>query len=255
MWELYDELIDGMTEDDRIEDLVIGPFWTAVISDRGSVGIAPVIIDNVVRFDFSFEPEKGMKLRETAGHLKSWNFFEASLALASVNAYYNDRERLGQVWGEDRIEELPGGRRSKKAFRKFCEERDSGRILMSEPIYDRDEISEMPGMIDVLRTRPDFRDYLATAWSELIPASDVLVLTGRAIMEKSAEKMLGCAVDNSLDIAFWGADVPLAPALKRYGNAELWGFVVDKPVELMDLSRRAMRRDDFLKTGHFVIIR
>lgn len=255
MWELYDNLIEGMTDEERIEDFVIGPFWTAVLSDRGSVGLAPVIIDNIVRFDFSFAPEKGMSLNEAAGHLKSWNFFEASLALASVNAYYNAPDRVEKTWEENRREELPGGRRSKKAFRIFCEEHEKDRVLMSEPIYDRDEISEMSGIIDVLRNRPDFRDYLATAWDELIPASDLLVMSGRSIMEKSAEKMLDRASAESVKIAWWGVDVPLAPALKRSGDAELWGFVADKPQELMNLSRRAMQRDDFLKTGHFIIIR
>lgn len=255
MWELYDSLIEGMTEDDRIEDFVIGPFWTAVLSAGGSVGIAPVISENIVRFDFSFEPERGMSLRDAASHLRSWNFYEASLALASMNAYYNDRERLAGSWGEDGIEELSGGRRRNRAFKIFCEENDKSHILMSEPIYDREEIMDMPGMIDVMRTRPGFRDYLSAAWDELIPQADKLVLSGRAIMEKTAEKMIRLAESNSLQIAHWGVDVPLAAPLKEFGNAELWGFVVDKPGELMNMARRVMQRDEILKTGHFVIIR
>ena len=89
MWELYDNLIKNIQEDIKIEDLVIGTEFAMVISDCGA-GISRVLNDK--RFPFENKIKPNMKLKDLAKSIKSWNFVEASLGLAAINAFYNSKQ-------------------------------------------------------------------------------------------------------------------------------------------------------------------
>lgn len=264
MWELYDTLLEGMDETETAEDFLIGPRWAVVRSSSGSIGIAPVIVEQSDRFEFSYLPEKGMPLIEIASFLKSWNLKEASLALAAVNAFYNSQRRelpdgffadrnAGSSGETRRV--LPGGRRVRKAFQTFCEEHSSeGLMILAEPVYDQEELAELPGRKQVLRIDPESQDYLYTAGYQLIPEADCLVLSGRTLVDKTAERMVELAVRNSVETFFFGSDVPLCPAFHQHGLHGIWGLVVDKAEDLMKIARVSMSRDSLLKTGHFEVL-
>ena len=247
MWELYDSLLDGMEETETAEEFLIGPRWAAVRSSRGSVGIAPVNTEINDRFDFSYLPEKGMPLKEIATYIRSWNFTESSLALAAINAYYNCSGSSRRV--------LPGGRRVRHSFRTFCEENSTeGRTVLMDPYYNHNELAEMPGRLEVLRREPESRDYYYSAYRERIPDADRLILNGRAFVEKTAEPMIDCAAQNKKDVFLFGPDVPFCPLLLRQGIRSVWGFIVDRTEDIMKMVRTNMKRDDFLKTGHFEVM-
>lgn len=254
MWELYQTLIEGMTDEETVHDFLIGPRWSVVLGSGGSVGISPVIVERKDRFDFSYQPTAGMTLREFASHLKSWNFMESSLALAAVNAYYNRTEILEKASLEGLVrKQLPGGRRARRAFRMFCGETASeGTTVLVEPVYTQEEMADLPGRLEVLRRKTEWQDYYISAYFERLADADRLVLSGRTLMEKTAEPILSCAAACGTDALLFGPDVPLCPALLKQGIRGIWGFVVEKPYALMQLARSAMRRDDFLLLGHFV---
>ncbi len=259
MWEIYDALLAGMNESETVEEWLIGPRWSVVRGSSGSIGIAPVIVEKYDRFDVSYQPAAGMSLKDVAAHIRSWNFMEASLAMAAINAFYNDPGKRTDAGDGDadtgRWRQLPGGRRSRRAFRSFCEENTSeGVTVLAEPVYDNDEIAEVPGRMDVLRKEPEFRDYYVSAYRELIPETDRLVLSGRSFVEKNAEPMMERAVSCGKPVFLFGPDVPLCPALRQYGVTAVWGFEVEKPEELMRSARTGMQRDQFLRLGHFAVL-
>lgn len=254
MWELYHTLTEGMTEEETVEDFLIGPRWSVVLGSGGSAGIAPVIVEQQDRFGFSYQPAVGMTLREFALHLSSWNFMESSLALAAVNAYYNRPEALEKASLARLVrKQLPGGRRARRAFRMFCEETASeGTTVLVEPAYTQEEMAELPGRLEVLRRKTEWQDYYLSAYSERLAGADRLVLSGRTLVEKTAEPILSCAAECGTDTLLFGPDVPLCPALLQQGIRGIWGFITGKPDTLMQLARSAMQRDDFLRLGHFV---
>lgn len=255
MWELYDVLLSGIDDSETVEDFLIGPRWAVVLSSSGSAGLAPVAMEKYDRFDFSYQPERGMSLRQFASHANSWNFMEASLAMAAVNAFYNSPEKAAADEEGKERRSLPGGRRARHSFRTFCEENTvDGKTVLAEPVYSSDEIAEVPGRMDVLRRDTEFRDYYLSAFRELIPEADRLVLSGRTLVEKTAEPMLEQALQNDTEVFLFGPDVPLCPALKDLGIDGIWGFTVDRPDQLIQLSKANMQRDLFLRQGHFVIM-
>lgn len=87
MWELYDALIEGIDDSCTVEDLVCGPGTAFVRSNLGcgfSGAPAGRTRPTVLR-----QKNPGMKLRDLAACVKSWNLQEAGIGQAAINAYYN----------------------------------------------------------------------------------------------------------------------------------------------------------------------
>lgn len=247
MWEFFDGLITGIDDDIKVKDFLIGARWSVVLSYEGGIGIAPVFTERFDRFDISYTPRCEMTLKEMAMGIYKWNFFEASLALAAINAYYNAPSRAMSD-----AEHTPTGRRSKKAFKNFCSKYTTeGRSIFIEPYYDSDEMADIPGRIDVIRRDPEFRDYIYSAYDELIETSDRVFISGAAIVNRSVKGFVEKASALNKDIIFAGPDVPLAPSLSNHGVRDSFGFIVDDTDEFMNKAKSAMYRDDFLVLGHF----
>ena len=99
-----------------------------------------------------------MLLSEAAAGLKSWNYAEASLALAAVNAFHNRPERIPAE-----AEIYPGGRRSRGAFVKFCEANTKDKhTLFSEPMYAMSSTASPEESIFSVVTRTEHTGIIST---------------------------------------------------------------------------------------------
>ena len=76
MWDIYDSLIVSVDDSIRLKDFAVGTYWTAVLTEDGSLGLAPSVYERYQRFPFSTDPKPGMLLSEAAAGLKSWNYAE-----------------------------------------------------------------------------------------------------------------------------------------------------------------------------------
>ncbi len=252
IWKIFDTLIDSVDDSVRIRDFTVGTYWTAVMTDDGSLGLAPSIHERYQRFEFSTEPRQGMLLSDMAAGLKSWNYAEASLALAAVNAFFNRSDRIPAD-----AEIHPGGRRSRGAFLKFCESNTKDRhTLFSEPMYERDELRSAPGIIDIIRRNTDrtYRDYPYTAYRKLIPDCDQVVVGGTSFVDKISGPVLERAFECGVFSVLWGMDIPLCTALFEENIDQITGFIADDPETCLRLVKRAATREDIIRFGHFVTI-
>lgn len=252
MWNICDSLIASVDGSIRIKDFAVGTYWTAVLTEDGFLGLAPSVYERYQRFPFTADPKPGMLLSEAAAGLRSWNYAEASLALAAVNAFHNRPERIPA-----QAEVYPGGRRSRGAFLKFCEAHTKDKhTLFSEPMYERDELHSVPGRIDILRRNQDrtYRDYIYTAYRELIPQCDQIVISGRSLVDKIAGPVLVRAEEYGKKRILWGMDIPLCTSLFDEGISQITGFVVDDAEKVLRLVKRAATRDDLIRFGHFVSV-
>ena len=258
MWTFYDRLISSINRTDiTIKDFVVGAEWCIVVADDGTAGLAPVRTEQWRRFEFGIDIKPGMPLAEAEAAVKSWNPHEAALGLAAINAFFNRASNVtaGAV-------EFPGGRRSRGVFMQFCEQHTKGRrTVMIEPHYDRDELSNAPGLIDIVRLDTTYRDYRFNAWEDLIPQADGIIVSGRAIADKLAGTTVKAATDLGKDIFFWGPDIPLSSSLaampREAGNSSnviITGFIVDDTEKSLWTVKRAGNRDELLRLGHFVTL-
>ena len=83
MWEIYDALISAVPEDSQVAACLAGLSWFLVRSQGVGVAMRPregdEVIPNAGRL-------AGMKTRELAAGIKSWNLYEAALGLAAINS-------------------------------------------------------------------------------------------------------------------------------------------------------------------------
>ena len=248
MWKLYEDLLASVAEDTSgIRDFTVGPEWCAVLAEDGTIGLSRVQAELWQRQPFQIDFRPGMRLKEAVPAVRSWNPLEAALGLASLNAYFNKPENLPA----DAVL-YPSGRRSRGVFMQFCEEHTKGKkTLMIEPAYNRDELSAVPGVIDVIRMVPEDRDYRFNAWEDRLPEADSVVLSGAAFREKLAPPIAAGAVAAGKELLAWGPEMPIAPVLAKYGFVQITGFIVDDPEKCLWLVKRAANRDELLRTGHF----
>ncbi len=251
MWRYYDALIKNIDDSMKIKDFAVGTYWTGLLTDDGSLGIAPSIYERYQRFPFTHEPEPGMPLSEFVSSIKSWNYSESSLALAAINAYYNRESRVPKD-----AEIFPGGRRSRGVFQKFCEAHTKDKhSLFCEPMYERDEsqMQNIPGIFDVIRRDEDrtYRDFIYTAYRELMPGCDQFISGGRSFVTKLAGPIFDYAAECKKDMLLWGIDVPYCEDFFKMGFSHISAFIVDDSQKCLNLIKRGATREDIIRFGHF----
>jgi len=226
MWEIYDDLINGIPENFIVDDLITGKGNSYVRSGKGS-GVAnfracetrlPMVTKNLI----------GAPLREAAACIKSWNFVEASVGVAAINAYYNNPEvaRKNGVefsdskWTEDRIfdpfimsqNEIKNKKVAVVGHFPYLEN-------LFDPICD----------LSIIEWEPQDGDYPISAYEYLLPECDYVYLTCRCVIDKTLPRILELS-KNAKRITMVGPGTPLAPVLFDYGIDDLSGFMIkDQP--------------------------
>ena len=132
-------------------------------------------------------------------------------------------------------------------------------IHISEPMYERDELHNAPGIIDIIRRNQDrtYRDYIYTAYRELLPGCDQVVVSGKSFVDKIAGPVLKYAKECDKNTMLWGMDIPLCPALFDHGIHHITGFIADdaEPVSYTHLDvykRQDLHRNVLTENSYFV---
>lgn len=91
-WEVYDRLIEAVPRELTVQDVVVGCAWTMIKTEVGC-GVALTVRQRAGR---ELMPDSiiGKSLRDAAALCKSWNFIEASIGMAAINARFNHPKRV-----------------------------------------------------------------------------------------------------------------------------------------------------------------
>jgi uncharacterized protein (DUF4213/DUF364 family) len=158
-----------------------------------------------------------MPLRELAEAAKSWNFAEASLGMAAVNAYYNSPER---PW-VGRSLDLGDDADAFTAYRQRVTGKKAAVIghfrHLERNLEDVCELS-------ILEKRPSSGDYPDSACEFLLPLQDYVFATGVTLINKTLPRLLELSRKTGLILV--GPSAPMAPFLFTHGICDLQGFVV-----------------------------
>jgi len=221
MWEIYDALLEGIPEDLFVDELITGNGISYIRSGNGA-GIA-VFRDYETRAPLFSKNLLGAPLREVAGCVKSWNYVEASVGLAAINAYYNNPEiaRKNGVQFSDA---------------KYVEDRMNDPFIMSQneirgkkvAVYGHfpylENLFEPVCDLAIIEWDPEEGDYPLPACEYLLPECAYVYLTCTSILEKTLPRMLELS-RNAEKITMVGPSTPLAPVLFDYGFSDLSGFI------------------------------
>lgn len=215
MWELYDELISGIGGDIYVEELICGLIWTMVRTNQGGVGLA--MTTNVHAYPVQKRGYRGMELKRAAESVRSWNLIEAGIGMAAINAFYNTPERLEKLHAEQKRDgfcsmDIPHEGKNVCMVGALKCPKGYFDSAASFSVFERDSV---PGAF------PD------TAEEYILPKSDLAVITGSALVNKTMPRLLlltksGCPV-------ITGPTTPMSETLLRHGAKRLAGLVITDP--------------------------
>jgi uncharacterized protein (DUF4213/DUF364 family) len=179
LWELYRKLIENIPEHHYVEEFIVGVDFTFVKSNY-SLGLAKTLREN--RFPMKSTPYKNMPLKELAAGIYSWNNVESSLGLAAINAYYNSNEYLDTIQYE---------RMNVLEFRdKLLTLTESKKVTMiGHNLLIEQEFFTYCDLTH-LTLVPIEDEYPITASEFLLPESEIILLPGSSISNKTVERYL-----------------------------------------------------------------
>ncbi len=212
---ILDEIIDTIQEDAPVTSVLMGIYWTLVITPRGS-GMAAT-------FGNIHAPGKGkirgvgtfeeMSTRSLVEYSRSENPLEASLGIAALNALICPQEPAGIElnafdvlvnWGRDR------------------------QVVMVGHFPFARRLRPQVGNLWVLEKDPEEDDIPADRAYELIPQADVVAITGSSLINHTLDGLLKlCKKDARVIIL--GPSTPLSPVLFDHGAKLISGVQVTDP--------------------------
>lgn len=190
-WHLYEDLIAGVPEDILVRRACLGANWTYVEAECG-MGVAMTCTGGGKRQMRA--ALTGMRLRDVCALSKSWNFAEATLGVAALNAWYSRRELLdplGAIY-DDEGEQPDGHERAADAFAQYAARMPGKNVCVVGHFPHVERIAlERGGNLTVLeRNCTSDLDTPDPACEYLIPEQDFLFMTGVTLTNKTMTRLL-----------------------------------------------------------------
>jgi uncharacterized protein len=215
-WKLYDELIDAVPEDAVVEEFLAGLSWFLVRTVGTGVAMRPREMDGPVR---NAGKIAGMKLKELAGWVKSWDFYEAAVGLAAINSALNARQSViancGSMLDESRTEDV---------FTCLEDELRGKRVAVIGHFRNIERLRDICEL-SILERKPGPGDVPDPACEYILPEQDVVVMTATTLINKTMPRLLELSRNAFTVVA--GPSTPLHPLLFSHGVDLMGGLIVD----------------------------
>jgi uncharacterized protein len=214
--EIYRDLVAPMPLGMIVKSCVAGLVWT-LVEAGGYPGLALTLQDGVYESDLPGRIA-GVESRWLAERITSWNMFEASLALATINSWYNRVDEVERLLGQP-VTSRRGSDLFERLSRRFAGGSVAvvGRFPHLEPLRERCRLT-------VLERRPSAGDLPDQACEYLLGRQDCVVITGSTVTNKTLPRLL--ELSGSAYVVLAGPSVPLTPLWFDHGVDLLAGTVV-----------------------------
>jgi uncharacterized protein (DUF4213/DUF364 family) len=217
---VYERLVAGVPREGRVADCVVGLVWTLIETDAGGLGMSLTFPEGL---DESLLPGTitGASLREAASWLESWNFYEAAVGCAAVNAATNTASRLQAVTGRSPGELRGEGR---NIFARLAERFAGGRVAVVGGFPTLGPLRAACDLTVLERQRAP-GDLPDPACEVVLPQQDCVCITATAVVNKTLPRLLELSRDAFTVLI--GPSLPLSPVWFDYGVDLLAGTVID----------------------------
>lgn len=219
MFDIYDALIEGLPSNLALKSRVCGKIWTfAELSDL-SAGLA-MSINSVSRPPLCPEPFSSMPLRDAAALAKSWNFREAALGMAVINAWYNSPGRAESERGF----ELTAGR---DAFEEYLDFSRGKKVAAIGSFGKLKELYAPVCSLSVIEREPGEGEFPDSSAEYLLPEQDIIFISGSTLVNKTLPRLL--QLGRGAMVILTGTTAPLAKCLFDFGIDCIAGFIATNP--------------------------
>ena len=219
-WGLYKRLVEGVPEGIAVRDMIVGNHWAMVEAESGC-GMAMVVGGGRGKFRLHAHALH-MELRDLAAQCASWNFLEASVGVAALNAWYSTPENATAAGMK--VEEA-GSNDGFELYRRICAGKRVcvvGHFPLIERLAGECELS-------ILERAPQPGDYPDPACEFIVPHQDFLFCTGITLTNKTMPRLLALADRPQTSTILVGPSVVPAPALFDFGVDCMAGSVITDP--------------------------
>ena len=219
-WELYKRLVEGVPEGIGVKNVLVGNHWIIVEAESG-YGMAMVVGGG--RGSYGLYPNAlHLELRDLAAQCASWNFLEASVGVAALNAWYSTPENAAAAGMKV---ERKGSNDGFELYRRICAGMRVcvvGHFPLIERLADECRLS-------ILERAPQPGDYPDSACEYLVPHQDFLFCTGITLTNKTMPRLLQLSNRPQTSTILVGPSVVPAPALYDFGVDCMAGSVITDP--------------------------
>lgn len=209
---LYEGIIDAVPRGLRVTETCRGERWSMAFNEK-SAAVAMFTPGSSIPPLFP-QGLCGLEVHQAAEGIKSWNFAEASMALAAVNSALNTEERVRALHAEDSMD---------RYYTQGLDFKDKTVGLighMNGPPEMRREAKE----VYIIEKSPQEGDYPDSACDWLLPRCDIVIITGSSLINKTLPHLLSLC--RGAYTILTGPSVPLCPALLEQGIDRIAGMVV-----------------------------
>lgn len=216
MWTFYDRLINGIDKEIIVDRVTSGASWTVVKAGE-YCGLSANIEGG--RTSPYFPAFSGKSLKEVAALCKSWDFSEAAIGAAAINAYYNSDRFLTAA-------ALPANN-TFDAYEELTADKKVGMIghfMHLEGILTR-------ARVYVIEKRPAADEYPEAACEYLLPEMDFVFITGSAFVNKTMPRLL--ELSRNAHTVVIGPSTTMSDVLFDYGADEVSGLMITDPAAAM----------------------
>ena len=216
---LYNKIFDSIDTEAYVENLYAGPRWS-IAKCEGNLGLAMSTEGSTIAPMFHKRADI-MQLSEFSKGIMSWNFPEASLAMAACNAFFNRAERMAEF-------------KCYEPYENYCTRglKLSGAVIgLVGHLTITDEMQSKAEKIYILEKSPQDGDYPDSACDYILPKCDIVIITGSSIINKTLPHLLQLC-ENATSTILTGPTVPMCPALLDCGIDRLAGMIVTKQEEM-----------------------
>lgn len=243
-WEIYDRLIEGIPEDVVVDDYGIGCVWTFVQAGKGK-GLVLTVHQRAGE-ETEIKPLIGRPLKEAAKLVKSWNFMEATIGMAAINAWYNSEEKAEAKGLLD--PELQGNDKG-DVFRVFGEDVRGKKVAVIGHFPYLERKLAPICQLSILERDPMEGDYPDSACEYILDDQDYVFITGMTLTNKTLPRLLElCA---NAKVCMVGPSAPLSDILFDYNVYCISGFCAIDHEKISEILRRGGRQEVF-KGGQMV---
>lgn len=239
-WEMYDELIENIKDDYRVESAFVSPYWVGVKSEAG-LGLAMNM--NVSSAHSALTGKiKNMKLKDLASYSKSWDFYEASLGMAAINSYYNGKNNA-----------VDSSYDNLNIFDIIKERVKGKKVTVIGHFPNIERLREICDL-SILERKAELSPYDLpdTACEFILPEQNFLFTTAVTLINKTLPRLL--ELSKQAEIYIVGPTTPLTSIMFKYGISCLSGSIVKDEESAKDLFLEGASLHQVIKSNHIKMV-